>query len=257
MRKQLIALALVLALTTILIACGRNTGTTGYVEPAMEGFTVAETTSEVFTESALQAAESESAAQTEAATSFSAGETVGQILATSATLPAATTTAKSTTTAAKTTSTTYPAMQVAATAAPYVPPVTAATTTTTTTAKPTTQPPPAFEVMGPEYLSIVINSLNEIRAEFGLAPMREDPALMASSLELAWKMARAEDCFHSENPHGCESVAYYPNQFFPAKLVGERLTYHSPGFREAQNVRVGVAVILYDGYLYCVMQGDC
>ena len=56
---------------------------------------------------------------------------------------------------------------------------------------------------------------------------------------------------------GCESVAYYPSQFFPAKVVGERLTYHSPGFREAQNVRVGIAVIQYDGYLYCVMQGDC
>jgi len=69
--------------------------------------------------------------------------------------------------------------------------------------------------------------------------------------------AKAEDCFHSENPHGCESVAYYPSQFFPAKVVGERLTYHSPGFREAQNVRVGIAVVQYDGYLYCVMQGDC
>jgi hypothetical protein len=87
--------------------------------------------------------------------------------------------------------------------------------------------------------------------------MREDPALMASSLEQAWKMARAEACFHSENPHGCESVAYYPGQVFSAHLVGERLTYHSPGFRQAEKARVGVAVIKYDDYLYCVMQGAC
>ena len=84
MRKQLIALAIVLALAAVLIACGRNAETTGYVEPAMEGFTIAETTSELSTESALQAAESELAEQTEAAISFSDG-TKSQTTATNAT----------------------------------------------------------------------------------------------------------------------------------------------------------------------------
>ena len=110
--------------------------------------------------------------------------------------------------------------------------------------------------MGPDYLAAAIGRLNEIRAELGLAPMREDPALMARALEQAWKMAKAENCFHSEELHGCESVAYYPAQFTTARVVGECLTDHSPGFKQAEKQRVGIAVIQYDGYLYCVMQGE-
>ena len=109
--------------------------------------------------------------------------------------------------------------------------------------------------MDAAYLNTVISTLNSIRAGMGLAPMREDAALMASSLEQAWKMAQARDCFHSENPPGCESVAYYPERFNSVQTVGERLTYHSPGFRQAENVKVGVAVVKYGEYLYCVMQG--
>ena len=254
MKKTLIALALLAAAVISVAACSESTGAPAYVVPAMEDTTIAETTSELSTETAAQSVESESAARTEAETSFSAGGAATQEPTANTIQPTTTTTTKSTTIAAKATLTTRPSVQVSVTAAPYVSP---ATTTTTTAAPPVPQPALAYEVMGPEYLGIVITSLNEIRAEFGLALMREDPALMASSLEQAWKMAKAEDCFHSENPHGCESVAYYPNQFFPAKVVGERLTWHSPGFREPQNVRVGIAVILYDGYLYCVMQGDC
>jgi uncharacterized protein YkwD len=227
MRKHLIALAMALALAALMIACGSGGATNEYVPPATEVTTVEEATSELSGETSSQAAESETAAQSEGATSSSAGTTT-QALAMGTTRATTTTT----------------------------------TTRTTITAAPKPQPPAPqpvleYEVMGPEFLGTALNALNEIRAEFGLAPMREDAALMASSLELAWKMARAEDCFHSENPHGCESVAYYPSQFFSAHLVGERLTYHSPGFREEQNVRVGIAVVQYDGYLYCVLQGDC
>jgi len=130
MRKQLIALAIALALTAILIACGYSTGTTGYVEPAMEGFTIAETTSELSTETALQAAESESAAQTKAATSFSAGTTTTAATTTITARPV--TTAKATTSA---TTTTRPATAATTT-------TTRSTITTTTAApKPQTQPP--------------------------------------------------------------------------------------------------------------------
>ena len=248
---------------SIVIACGSSTGTNEYVELAMESTTTAEATSELSIEMESQSLESESAAQTEAAASFSAG-TTAQAAATSTTLATTTTTKLATAAPAApvvvtqaTTRSTAPTTQSTTTTRSTV-----TTTTTTAAPKPQTQPPAAqpvleYLVMGPEFLGTAINALNEIRAEMGLAPMREDAALMASSLEQAWKMAKAEDCFHSENPHGCESVAYYPSQFFPAKVVGERLTYHSPGFREAQNVRVGIAVVQYDGYLYCVMQGDC
>ena len=263
MTKTLIALGLALLAVILIAACAESTGAPVYVEPAMESTTTTAATSESFTETTSQDMESETAVQAEAAASFSSGITT-QALATSTTRAATSkeATAKATTTKAATTA--RPATQAPVTAAPYTPPVTAAATTTTTTAEPKPQtqapvPQPVLEneAMGPEFLAVALNALNEIRAEFGLAPMREDPALMESSLELAWRMAKAEDCFHSENPHGCESVAYYPSQFFPAKVVGERLTYHSPGFREEQNVRVGIAVVKYDGYLYCVMQGDC
>ena len=104
-------------------------------------------------------------------------------------------------------------------------------------------------------MGTVIRALNNIRAGLGLEPMREDPALMASSLEQAWKMARAGNCFHSESPPGCESVAYYPLRFFSAEAVGESLTYHVSDFRQAEKTRVGVAVVRRGDYLYCVMQG--
>jgi|GEM_PF-6047262 len=89
MRKQLIALALAFALAVLVIACGRNTGTTGYMEPAMEGSTTTEATSDFPAESALQTAESESATQAEAAAPFSAG-TTAQAVATSTTPSAST-----------------------------------------------------------------------------------------------------------------------------------------------------------------------
>jgi len=136
MRKQLIALAIAFALTAILIACGRDTGAPAYVEPAMEGFTAVETTSELITESALQAAENEpTAPQTEEATSFSAGTT---------TQKAATSTMQKAPVAQ-----TAPAAAHPATTSTTARPVTAAQTTTTTTqrttttatAPPQTQPP--------------------------------------------------------------------------------------------------------------------
>jgi len=137
MKKTLVVMGLTLLAVIVIAACGgESTGAPAYVEPAMEGFTVAETTSELVTESALQTSESESAAQTEAATSFSAGTTTQK--------------------AAKSTMQKATAAQIAPAAAPPVTtsttarPVTAAQTTTatttqrtttTTTAPPQTQPP--------------------------------------------------------------------------------------------------------------------
>ena len=71
--KKLIALALILALATIIAACGHDTGTTAYVGPAMEGTTTTEAASEFSSETEAQITESESAAQENAASSFSAG----------------------------------------------------------------------------------------------------------------------------------------------------------------------------------------
>jgi len=283
MRKQLIALALILALAAAVIACGR-TDTTGYVEPAMEGTTITETTSELSTETALLAAESESAAQTEA-TSFSAGKTAVLDIAVStaakpteiaarqtAAKPAATTIAPAVTTpatAAQTTTTTR-----------YVPPQTAAVTTTTrhaplsttltvtttqyvsptttTTTAPTTKPQALsdYEAMGQAlYQEEALKALNAMRAERGLLPMTVNATLTANSLAHAQKMAAAGKEFHStENLPGCESVSRIPANF-PAKLLGETLANHTPQFLESSRSSVGIAVIRQGSYLYAVMQG--
>ena len=91
MKKTAILLVCTALLAAALVACRRdagtpayvpheteNTGTPAYVEPAMEGTTIADEASEFSTETALQAPESETAARTEAATSFAAGKTALQ-----------------------------------------------------------------------------------------------------------------------------------------------------------------------------------
>jgi len=144
MKKTLIALALLAAAVIAAAACTESTGVPAYVEPTMEGFTVAETTSEFFTESALQPAESELATQTEAAASFSAGKpTTTAAITTSTARPVTAATAKPTTTTAKPATAPVPAVPTSATAAQattttrYVQPQTAASqTATATTAAP-------------------------------------------------------------------------------------------------------------------------
>jgi len=139
MRKQLIALALVLAFAAVVVACGHNADTTGYVEPAVEETTIAETTSELSTETALQAAESESAVQTEAAASFSAG-TITQTAATSSAQAKTTTKTAPAAATQATTRTTAPTTQRTTTTTRSTSTTRSTTTTTTAAPKPQTQP---------------------------------------------------------------------------------------------------------------------
>ena len=144
MRKQLIALALAFALAALVIACGRGTGTTGYVDPAMEGTTTT-AASEFSSETALQAAESETVMQAEAAaTSFSAGTTT-QALATSTAPPA--------NTARPAVAQTAPTAATQATTRTTVTTVTTTTTRSTTTTTTTAAPvaPPAAQQTKPIY----------------------------------------------------------------------------------------------------------
>ena len=231
MRKQLIALALTFVLAALVIACGRNTGTTGYVEPAMEGTTTMTAASELSSESATQVTESETATQAEAATSFSAGTTAQALVMN--TIRAANT------------------AQPAA-AAPTAP----AAAPKPQTQAPAPQPVSEYEVMGPEYLGIIINTLNEIRAERGLAPMVMNADLMASSLAHAKKMAEAGTSFHSDPPPGFESVGYVPHHVFTAQMLGEDLTTHVSNFTQDGYFSVGIAVVKRGDYLYAVMQGN-
>jgi hypothetical protein len=284
MKKMLIALALLAAAVISIAACSESTGAPAYVEPAMEGSTALETTSEVSTESASQASESESAAQTVAAISFSTGKTAvrDSTMGTTAksTMSAAQATAKpavssasvvaSPVTAAQTTTTTRYVLSQATTTttrpstttSQYIPPATTTTTrppaTTTTTAAPatTTQAKTDYESMGQAaYQDEAIKALNAMRAERGLPPMTVNATLMANSLTLAQKMAAAGSEFHStDNLPGCESVSRIPVSF-PAKLLGETLANHTPQFLESSRSSVGIAVIRQGSYLYAVMQG--
>jgi len=279
MKKTLIALVLLASAVFAIAACTESTGAPPYVEPAMEGFTIAETASEPSTESASstsQAAESESVLRTEAKTSFSAG-TARQTATASKARPAPTITA---TVRASQASTTRPvtAAQTAATTR-YVPP--AATTTTTTTqtittttaraATTTTRPSTTttttrtttaqalsdYEAMGQTlYQTKAIEALNALRAGRGLAPMAQSPALMTSCLAQAQKMAAAGKAFHTEGiPPGFESVASMP-YYWPAQVMGENLANHVSNFLEPQYGNVGIAVVRSGNQIYAVMQGN-
>lgn len=146
MRKQLIILALAALLTIGILACGRDTETPAGAPTTTQSTTSAattsgaETASEYFAELASEIAESESAAQTDAASSFSAGGTA-KLAAESTTRPAtaAQPTATATTQAVTRTATTATARatttaQRTSTTARSVAP------TTTAAPKPQTQP---------------------------------------------------------------------------------------------------------------------
>jgi len=106
------------------------------------------------------------------------------------------------------------------------------------------------------YQAKVIEALNALRAERGLAPMAQSPALMASCLAQAQKMANDGKAYHTEgNPPGFESVAMMP-YYWPAQVLGENLANHVSNFLEPQYGNVGIAVVRSGNQIFAVMQGN-
>lgn len=106
------------------------------------------------------------------------------------------------------------------------------------------------------YQTKVIEALNALRAERGLAPMAPSAELTASTLAQAQKMAAAGKSFHTEGfPPGFESVAHVPYNF-PAQLLGEMLANHVQNFLMDGYSNVGIAVVRNGNTLYAVMQGN-
>ena len=253
MRKQLIALALALVFSAVMIACGSSGSTTGYAEPTTEDTTATETASEFTDETVSQTAESETSTPAESTVSFSAGTTTrtyAESTARPATAAQPAVTQATTRTAATTTARPVTAATTNTTTTRHIPP------TTTTTTLQLDRGAQDIVPMDMAYLNEVVAELNRIRAERGLAPMVMNPALMASTLTHAKKMAEAGTSFHSELSTGFESVGHVPHHVFTAQMLGEDMTTHVSNFTQDGYFSVGIAVVKRGDYLYAVMQGD-
>lgn len=267
MKKAVISLVAGALLAAIFAACGQN-------NEVPQEFATGEITTTATAEQQSGADEESSVSPAAAQVSFSDGETALQSVSggTQAATPSAisvantvqqtasassaastgatiTTTRRSTTNAPKPVTTTATARTTTSTA-PRL-------STTTTTAPTTTRTMPDYESMGQAlYQTKVIEALNAMRADRGLAPMVKNAALMSSSLAQAQKMAVAGRSYHTEGiPPGFESVAHVPIDF-PAQLLGEMLTNHVVNFLQDGYDNVGIAVVRNGNQLYACMQGN-
>ena len=99
-----------------------------------------------------------------------------------------------------------------------------------------------------------MTAINTKRKENGVDNAILDNSFSSDCKAHAIDMAKSGDCYHSNNPGGCEGVSRN-YMIIPANSLGSAMVVHVSQLTSSEIAKIGIGVIYYGDYVFVCIRG--